>query len=64
MYVVKNKITGKYWKSHSSEVSLQSAKLYKNKQAADDIVRFYDDLELEVLEVDVVIILKNNLKLK
>jgi hypothetical protein len=58
MYVIKIKDTGKYWKSNTSEVELQDAKLYKNKEAAEDIIYFYDDIELEILEVERILKLK------
>jgi len=58
MYVIKIKNTGKYWKSHASEVELQDAKIYKNKSSAEQILKFYDNVELEVLEVEHIIKLK------
>lgn len=58
MYVIKIKTTGKYWKSHASEVDLQQAKIYKNKSSAEQIIKFYDDLKLEILEIEQIIKLK------
>lgn len=58
MYVIKNNTTGKYWKSHASEVDLQQAKIYKNKSSAEQILKFYDDVKLEILEIEQIIKLK------
>jgi hypothetical protein len=58
MFVIKNKLTGKYWKSHTTDVDLQNAKIYLNKKSADNIVAIYNDYKLEVLEVERIIKLK------
>jgi hypothetical protein len=63
LYVIKIKNTCKYWKSHASEVELHYAKISKNKSSAEQILKFYDNVELEVLEVEHIIKLKQPKKI-
>lgn len=56
MYVLRNKVTGKFWKNILKEVDLQKAQLYPCKDSADYMALFYKkykNKKLEVLEVEI-----------